>query len=33
MNENFYVKPRFKVVKFSNFETPSPILPAPSAAI
>ncbi len=30
MNENFYLKSKFKVVKFSNFETPSPNFPAPS---
>ena len=33
MNENFYLKSKFKVVKFSNFETPSPNYPAPLAPI
>jgi hypothetical protein len=30
---NFYSKFRFKLVKLSNFETPSPIYAAPSAPI
>ncbi len=33
INENFYEKFRLKVVKFSNFETPSPNFPAPLAPI
>ncbi len=33
MKGNFYSKFKFKVVKFSNFETPSPNFPAPSAPI
>jgi hypothetical protein len=33
INENFYLISRFKVVKFSNFETPSTIFPAASAPI
>ncbi len=33
MNENFYLKPRFKLVKFSNFETPSPNFAAPLSPI
>ncbi len=33
MNENFYWKFRIKVVKFSNFETPSPNFSAPSVPI
>jgi hypothetical protein len=31
--KNFYQKFKFKVVKFSNFETPSPNFPAPSTPI
>jgi hypothetical protein len=33
INEIFYLKSRFKVVKFSNFEIPSPNLPAPLSRI
>ena len=33
MNENFYLNSRFKIVKFNNFETPSPNFAAPSASI
>jgi hypothetical protein len=33
MYENFYAKTRFKLVKFGNFETPSPNYSAPSAPI
>ncbi len=32
-NENFYTKFRSKLVKFCNFETPSPNFTAPSASI
>jgi hypothetical protein len=33
MNENLYLKLRFKVVKFSNYETPSPNFLAPLSPI
>jgi hypothetical protein len=34
INENiFYSKSRFKLVKYCNFETPSPNFAAPSASI
>jgi hypothetical protein len=33
IKEIFYLKSRSKVVKFSNFDTPSPNFPAPSAPI
>ncbi len=33
MNEYFYPMSIFKVVKFSNFERPSPNFPAPLAPI
>ena len=33
MSENFNLKSRFKVVKYSNFETPSTKFDAPSAQI
>ncbi len=33
LNENLYLKSRFKEVKFSNFETPSPNYSAPSEPI
>ena len=33
INENFYFKLRLRVVKFSNFEIPSPNFPAPSEPI
>jgi hypothetical protein len=33
INENFYLNCRFKVVKFTNFETPSPNFAAPSLRI
>ncbi len=33
INENFYVKFRFKVVKFNNFEIPLPNFPAPPSPI
>jgi hypothetical protein len=33
LNENFYLISRFKVVKFSSFETPSPNFPAPYSHI
>ncbi len=33
MNENFYQIFRVKLVKLSNFETPSPNFAAPSAPI
>ncbi len=33
MKGNFYSKFKFKVVKFSNFETPSPNFPALSSPI
>ncbi len=33
LNENFYLNFNYKMVKFSNFETPSPNLDAPISPI
>ncbi len=33
MKDNFYLKFKLKVVKFSNYERPSPIFPAPLSPI